>query len=52
MPPISEPRAFAVMFREFSAAAKGAEDCHMIVGTRDGRAILIVPGAASQVISP
>jgi hypothetical protein len=52
VPPISEPRAFAVMFREFSAAAKGAEDCHMIVGTREGRALLIVPGAPPQVISP
>lgn len=52
VPPISEPRAFAVMFQEFSEAAKGAEDCHMIVGTRDGRAILFVPGAAPQVISP
>jgi hypothetical protein len=52
VPPISEPRAFAVMFREFSGAAKGAEDCHMIMGTRDGRAILVVPGAAPQVISP
>jgi hypothetical protein len=52
VPPISEPRAFAVMFREVSMAARGAEDCHMIVGARDGRAYLFVPHAPPQVISP
>jgi len=47
VPPMAEPRAFAVVFQAFSRTARDAQDCHMIVGTRTGHALLFVPGADS-----
>lgn len=50
VPPISEPRAFAVMFQHVSAAAQDSGDCHMILESRDGRVWLFLPGAGQPTL--
>jgi hypothetical protein len=50
VPPLAEPRAFTVVFQAFSRAARDEQDCHMIVGTRTGHALLLVPGAHSPKV--
>lgn len=44
VPPLSEPRAFAVMFRHVSAGARDASECHMLMETRAGKVLLFQPG--------
>jgi len=50
VPPISEPRAFEIMFRHISRMARDAGDCHMMMDTRDGHVFLYVPGDQAPVL--
>jgi uncharacterized membrane protein YphA (DoxX/SURF4 family) len=50
VPPLPEPRAYAVMFRRMAAYATNEGDCRMIVETRGGRILLYRPGASNPVI--
>jgi hypothetical protein len=50
VPPLPEPRAFAVLFRRLAVYATNEGDCWMIVETRGGKHLLYRPGDASPVI--
>jgi hypothetical protein len=50
VPPLPEPRAFAIMFRHLAAYATNESDCWMIVETRGGKHLLYRPGEASPVV--
>jgi len=53
VPGAPEPEAFAEVFQAVSKTARDESDCHMIVGARDGRALLFVPGKRSpKTIGP
>jgi hypothetical protein len=50
VPPLSEPRAYAVVFRHIAAYATNEGDCRMIVETRGGKILLYRPSASNPLI--
>jgi hypothetical protein len=50
VPPLPEPRGYAVMFQYIAARAANDGDCRMIVETRGGKILLYRPGDAIPVV--
>ena len=50
VPPLPEPRGYAVVFRQIAAYATNDDDCWMYVQTRGGNVLLYRPGAANPLI--
>jgi hypothetical protein len=50
VPPLPEPRGYAVMFRYIAAYATNDGGCRMIVETRGGKVLLYRPGEANPVV--
>lgn len=50
VPPLPEPRGYAVMFRYIAACATNNGGCAMIVETRGGKILLYRPGDASPAV--